>query len=59
MSEVPSEYVEKVEKERHEVLYAVEQLVRLGELETKHHEKYKRHINEKFDKMLTAHQALE
>jgi len=60
MSEVTSEYVENMEKEyvenveqeRHEVLYAVKELVRLGQLETKHHEKYKRTINEKFDAKL-------
>jgi len=56
---MPKDMIKQLEKDRHEQLHAVEQLVRLGELETKHHEKYKRHINEKFDKMLTAHQALE
>ena len=58
MSELSSKAEKQMERDHHEKLSAVEELVRRGALESKHLEKYKRKINDDIDKMLTAHNAL-
>ena len=54
---MPKDMIKALEKDRLEQLTAVEELVRLGALESKDLVKYKQTINDAIDKMLSAHAA--